>query len=112
MKFRLVFWMALLSLLFSCSQKQIKVVCVGDSITEGYGISIQSKASYPVELNKLLGPSYAVENFGRSATTMSKDRDFPYWVVKEFSNVFAYKPQIIVIRLLLVVQLKISIFFT
>ena len=35
--------------------EQIKVACVGDSITEGHGIKIQSRDDYPVVLNRILG---------------------------------------------------------
>lgn len=86
-------------LLNSCSDKVIRVACVGDSITEGAGLTKQSETAYPVVLNKLLGPNYAVLNSGRSATTLQKLGDFPYWICKEFSNTFAYKPNIIVIKL-------------
>jgi len=85
--------------LFSCSPGPVKVVCVGDSITEGSGLEVQSKTAYPVALGKLLGDDYSVLNFGRSATTMNRNGDFPYWIAKEFSNVFAALPDIIVIKL-------------
>jgi alpha-L-fucosidase 2 len=100
MKIYNVLWVLLLSLaIISCSSEAIKVVCVGDSITEGNGLSVQSKTAYPVELGKFLGSEYTVFNFGRSATTMSRNGDFPYWIAKEFSNVFQAMPDIIVIKL-------------
>ena len=86
-------------LLSSCSDKIMRVACVGDSITEGYGLSVQSKTGYPVILDSLLGSKYSVLNCGRSATTLQKKGDFPYWICKEFSNTFVYKPDIIVIKL-------------
>jgi acyl-CoA thioesterase I len=81
------------------SQPQIKVACVGDSITEGYGLKCQSASGYPVVLNTLLGSNDSVLNFGRSATTLQKNGDFPYWICKEFSDVFALQPDIIIIQL-------------
>jgi len=89
------------SLLFllSCSKDEVRIACVGDSITEGYGLAVQSKTGYPVVLDSLLGAGYSVMNLGRSATTLQKHGDFPYWIAKEFSDVFAYKPNIIVIKL-------------
>jgi acyl-CoA thioesterase I len=72
---------------------------VGDSITEGYGLAWQSKTAYPVVLDSLLGPDYSVLNLGRSATTLRKKGDFPYWSCKEFYNVFVYRPDIIIIQL-------------
>jgi acyl-CoA thioesterase I len=86
-------------LLFISCSKNIRVACVGDSITEGYGLAIQSKTGYPVVLNQLMGEDYSVINLGRSATTLQKHGDFPFWIAKEFSDVFAYKPDIILIKL-------------
>ncbi len=83
----------------SCESGKIKIACVGDSITEGYGLACQSKNSYPVVLGQLLGSDYIVQNCGRSATTLQKQGDFPYWICKEFSNTFALEPDIIVIKL-------------
>lgn len=86
-------------MLVGCSDKVIRIACIGDSITEGAGLAIQSETSYPVMLQKKLGQGYAVINNGRSATTLQKKGDFPYWISKEFSNTFAYKPNIVVIKL-------------
>lgn len=86
-------------LLGSCSDKVLRIACVGDSITEGYGLAVQSKTSYPVMLDSILGTKYSVLNCGRSATTLQKKGDFPYWICKEFSNTFVYKPNIIIIKL-------------
>ncbi len=88
-------------LIFSaaCTKHTTKVACIGDSITEGYGLAQQSKTSYPVVLDSILGPNFNVLNLGRSATTLQKKGDFPYWICKEFSNVFEFEPNIIVIKL-------------
>ena len=93
------FILSIILLATACTQKVTKIACVGDSITEGYGLACQSKTGYPVVLDSILGPQYAVMNLGRSATTLSTKGDFPYWISKEFSDVFAYKPDIIVIQL-------------
>lgn len=85
--------------LFSSCSRNVKVACVGDSITAGYGLPDQSRTSYPARLDSILGPGYSVLDFGRSATTLRKKGDFPYWSCKEFYNVFAYKPNIIIIQL-------------
>jgi acyl-CoA thioesterase I len=93
---------ALVLLLFlviiSCKH-EIKVACVGDSITEGYGLAYQSKSAFPVVLDSILGINYSVLNCGRSATTMQKDGSLPFWTCKEFSNVFVFNPEIIIIKL-------------
>lgn len=84
--------------LIACN-KDKKIACVGDSITEGYGLACQSKTGYPVMLDSILGPDYSVLNSGRSATTLQKKGDFPYWTAKEFTNVFVFQPDIIVVKL-------------
>jgi len=89
----------MLLLFFSCSPKVTRIACIGDSITEGSGLACQSKTAYPVVLDSILGPKYAVLNCGRSATTLQKKGDFPFWICKEFSNVFAFNPGIITIKL-------------
>lgn len=58
-------------------QRPIKVVCVGDSITQGTGAKDPANNSYPARLQKLLGTAYRVVNCGKaSAYVMSPD--IPY----------------------------------
>lgn len=99
MKRVIKFCVVFLIILYSCTNKVTRVACVGDSITEGYGLAVQSKTGYPVVLDSILGSGYTVLNSGRSATTLQKKGDFPYWICKEFSNVFALNPDVIVIKL-------------
>ena len=60
--------------LFVCcalsAQQRIKVACVGNSITYGTGLSDRATQSYPVQLQKLLGERYEVENFGKPGATL------------------------------------------
>lgn len=94
-----VFLIVILSLFVSCSKKKIKIACVGDSITEGYGLANQSKTAYPAVLGNILGDDYIVLNCGRSATTMRKGGDFPYWIAKEFRTPFVFEPDVIIVKL-------------
>jgi len=82
----------------SCNQ-ETRIVCVGDSITEGAGLANHNYTAYPAVLGRILGDSYAVLNSGRSATTLSLKGDFPYRTCKEFTNTFVFKPDIIIIAL-------------
>lgn len=82
-----------------CQESKIKVACIGDSITEGFGISNQNINGYPEQLRNILGDKYTVINCGRSATTMMRDGDFPYWTCNQFSNALAFEPIIVVIKL-------------
>jgi acyl-CoA thioesterase I len=86
-------------ILSSCKPETIRVACVGDSITEGHGLAVASKTGYPVVLDSILGDTYTVLNAGRSATTLQRKGNFPFWIAKEFSNVYAFQPDIIVIKL-------------
>ena len=100
MKYKELISLAVMTTFFiSCSTKEIKIAIVGDSITEGYGLSNQSRNAYPVMVDSILGSNYSVLNCGRSSTTVQKSGDVPYWKCSEFYNVFAYKPDIIVIKL-------------
>lgn len=94
-----IIYLSFILLIFTSCSNNTKIACVGDSITEGFGLAWQSSTSYPVVLDSILGPGYSVLNFGRSATTLRKKGDFPYWSCKEFHNVFALQPDIIVIQL-------------
>ncbi|MCT4648176.1 MAG: GDSL-type esterase/lipase family protein [Carboxylicivirga sp.] len=83
-------------LLFSC-QKETKVACIGDSITNGGG---KSQASfYPVQLNHLLGADFKVLNCGESGATMQRDGNYPYWYQKDLHNALMFEPDIAVILL-------------
>lgn len=86
-------------MLSSCGTKQIKVACVGDSITEGSGIKLKSKYTYPIMLDNILPENYSVLNCGKSGATMLKASKRPYWSCLEFANVFAFEPDIIIIKL-------------
>ena len=98
-KYYSLFPILLLFAIISCSDQPVKIACVGDSITAGSGLKSPSKSAYPVILDKLLGPEYKVLNFGRGGATMLKNGNWPYWNVKEFSNVFAEEPDLIIIKL-------------
>ena len=57
----------------------IRVACVGDSITFGYGISNRDKNSYPAKLQNLLGDGFEVQNFGLSGARVTQDSGKPYY---------------------------------
>lgn len=80
------------------AQPPIKVVCVGNSITEGYGNTTQAKA-WPGQLNILLGSRYTILNCGASGTRMSKTVGPSYWNDGRFTNAMNANPQILIISL-------------
>lgn len=98
-KLRIVFAMTIGIIILTACKQEIKIACVGDSITEGVGTEVWNKSSYPVILNELMGEGYAVMNCGRSAATMLKKSDLTYWKCNELDNVFTFQPDIITIKL-------------
>ena len=43
-------------------ERKIRVICIGDSITEGYGLGDDPSVYYPSVLQELLGEDYEVFN--------------------------------------------------
>jgi lysophospholipase L1-like esterase len=75
----------------------IRVACIGDSITEGYGAD--PGKSYPSQLQPLLGNGYQVKNFGLGGRTLLKNGDAPYWREQALKDAQAFQPNIVVIML-------------
>ena len=67
---------ALTALFATAAQAVTKVACVGNSITEGYGI--WDKKRYPEHLQDMLGSDYQVENFGHSSQMFRKNSSESY----------------------------------
>ncbi len=89
-----------LSLLFTCNaMAQIKVACIGNSITYGSGIENRELFSYPAQLQMMLGDAWEVQNFGVSGATMLKKGNKPYWEESKFEEALAYKPDVVIIKL-------------
>lgn len=77
----------------------VRIACVGDSITYGYGVKPWPKASYPTRLGVLLGKGYCVNNFGFSSRTTGEHGDTPYTREKLFQKSLRFRPDIVVIML-------------
>lgn len=82
-----------------CSFSQIKVACVGNSITFGFGLENRDVNSYPAQLGKLLGSDWVVGNFGNSGCTLLKQGDRPYWIQKTFEEAKSMNPDVVIIKL-------------
>ena len=78
---------------------QIKVACIGDSITAGYGLSDLSTQGYPAQLNVMLGSGYTVNNYGISGTTLLKNGNIPYWNQWSYTDSTNWLPDIVIIML-------------
>jgi len=84
---------------FTTSAQSIKVACIGNSVTYGAGIENREENSYPVQLQKMLGDTYQVENFGYSGATMLKKGHKPYWEKEVFKQSKEFLPNIVIIHL-------------
>lgn len=78
---------------------QIRVACVGDSVTYGFGIPNRGKNSYPAQLGRLLGDGYCVNNYGYSGRTVSDSGDRPYRAENLYQKLLSFQPQIILVML-------------
>lgn len=85
---------------FSANAKEkIRIACVGDSITFGSGIGDREHASYPAQLQDILGDDYEVKNFGISARTMLSTGDHPWVKEPQCQQSMDFKPNIVFIKL-------------
>lgn len=91
------------ALLFICTalaaQEQIRVACIGNSVTYGYGHRNPAGTSYPTQLGRLLGEGYTVGNFGKSGATLLNKGHRPYIEQPEYRAALEFAPDIAIIHL-------------
>lgn len=78
----------------SVTAQDIKVACVGNSITEGL-----NTITFPTQLDGILGPGWDAENFGVSGRTLLKQGDYPYWNETKFTDALNFLPDKVIIML-------------
>ncbi len=89
---------------------KLKIACIGDSITQGTGVSDQVNDSYPGQLQDLLGDNYVVGNFGKASSYVLKaDSQFntdytakphlSYTNTTQYADSLAFEPDVVVIML-------------
>ncbi len=81
------------------TKKTVKVACIGNSITYGYGIENREVNSYPAQLQKRLGERYVVGNFGKSGATLLNKGHRPYMEQNEFRRAMEFAADIVIIHL-------------
>lgn len=81
------------------SGDKVKVACIGNSVTYGYGHQAPQKTSYPSQLGEMLGEKFEVKNFGKSGATLLRKGHRPYNEQAEYSAALVYTPDIAVIHL-------------
>lgn len=78
---------------------KIKVACVGNSVTFGYGLSDREHDAYPVRLQQMLGDQYEVGNFGKSGATLLRQGHRPYNEQDEYKAAIAFGAEMAIIHL-------------
>lgn len=79
--------------------RPIRVACVGNSVTYGYGLRNRDIDAYPVRLQTMLGDKYEVGNFGHSGSTLLSRGHRPYIKTPEFHKALDFKADWVVIHL-------------
>lgn len=77
----------------------VRVACIGNSITDGFGIDMSEVLGYPAQLQKRLGESYDVKNYGVGARTMLNHGDHPYMQELAWRDALAFNPNIVIVKL-------------
>lgn len=75
---------------------QIRVACVGDSVTYGHGISGWPENSYPAVLQELLGGDYHVNNYGVSSFAVQESADRSYRTLPHYQESLDYHADYVV----------------
>ena len=81
------------------AQQKIRVACVGDNVTFGFGLKKRDERSYPAQLQELLGDNYDVRNFGAAGATLLLRGDLPYNTLQEFRDATEFQPNYVLIML-------------
>lgn len=78
---------------------KIRIACIGDSITEGYGTADPISDCYPAVLQRKLGEDVEVRNFGISGFCVLDTADCPYRSTMQYQASLRFKPDIVIIML-------------
>lgn len=79
--------------------KPIRVACIGNSVTYGYGHQSPQETSYPTRLGEMLGEGYEVRNFGHSGATLLFRGHRPYIQQQAWHDALAFAPDKAIIHL-------------
>ena len=77
----------------------LRVACIGNSVTYGYGHRNPSRTSYPTRLAQMLGEGYRVRNFGHSGATLLRHGHRPYIQQQAWRDALAFAPHKAIIHL-------------
>ena len=88
-----------LAFAFMSQAQKIKVACVGNSVTYGYGIKNRETNCYPAQLQQMLGDAYEVENFGHSGATLLNKGYRPYTQQEAYQKALRFAGDYVIIHL-------------
>ena len=91
-------FIALFGIAFTANA-QIRIACIGNSITHGVGAKDPVKDSYPAILQRMLGADYEVVNFGVSGACLLSKSLYAYRNTPGFEDAKKYQPNIVIIKL-------------
>lgn len=94
---KVLFGFLLLAVLAMDAAAQIKVACLGNSITYGHGL--KRPETYPARLDSILGDGWEVQNFGVSGATLLSKGNLPYIRQKAYADGKAFAPDVVIIKL-------------
>lgn len=77
----------------------IRVACIGNSVTYGYGHRHPAQTSYPTLLSQMLGDGYEVRNFGHSGATLLNRGHRPYTRQQAYRDAVTFAPDKAIIHL-------------
>jgi len=80
--------------LSSIFSQDVKVACIGNSITQG-----TNTVTFPDQLDFILGDGWDVQNFGVSGRTLLHNGDYPIWNETAFTNALNFMPDKVIIML-------------
>ena len=95
-------FLTLCPLFFVCvafASEPIRVACIGNSVTYGYGHQSPAQTSYPTRLASMLGEGYEVRNFGHSGATLLYRGHRPYIQQQAWRDALAFAPDKAIIHL-------------
>ena len=81
------------------ANRPIRVACIGNSVTYGYGLKDPATTSYPTRLGEMLGEGYEVRNFGHSGATLLNHGHRPYTQQQAYHDAIAFAPDKAIIHL-------------
>ena len=79
----------------SAKKEQIRIACIGDSVTYGATLENRDESNYPKRLGEMLGGNYNVANFGFSGCCVQQSANLPYRNRVIYSQAKSYKPDIV-----------------